>query len=172
MFPRLVIGVCGHRSVAMLTIALLCSGFGKDDARAEEQKPPVVLDLVKATAERLDNGTVLLVCTATLKNHSGVELRMRTNFLSVFDGIEVLVLRVSGEKLLQQPYVYHQSPYSFQARDLPLKTGETCETLRFPVDLPKDTPSVRLLLVGILPGCDRSGPLRSRSVIVAIPPRR
>ena len=170
MFPRRANGVCGRRSVAMLTIALVCSGSGKDDARAEEQKPPVVLDLVKATAERMDRGRVLLVCTATLKNHSGVELRVRTNFGSVFDGINILVLRDSGEKLLQQSYVYHQSPYSFQARDLPLKTGETRGTLSFPVDLPKDTRSVRLLLVGILPGCDRSGLLCSGSATVAIPP--
>jgi hypothetical protein len=172
MFPLRAIGVCGRGSVAMLTVALMCSGYGKDDARAEEQKPTVVLDLVKATAERLDSGTVLLVCTATLKNHSGVELRVRTNFGSVFDGIDVLVFRESGEKLIKQPYVYHQSPYSFQARDLSLKTGETRETLVFPVDLPKDTPSVRLLLVGVLPGCDRSGLLCSGSMNVAIPPSR
>jgi hypothetical protein len=139
-------------------------------SRAGEQKPAVVLDLVKAIAERSDSGAVLLCCTATLKNHSGAELRVRTNFHSVFDGIEVVVLGESGEKLRQQPYIYHQSPYSFRGRDLPLKTGETRETLTFPVDLPKDTRSVRLLLVGILPGCDRSGLLCSRSVTVAIPP--
>jgi hypothetical protein len=156
--------------VALLTIALVISGSGKEYAWAEEQKPAVVLDLVKATAERLDSGAVLLCCTATLKNKSGVELPVRTNFNSVFDGIQVLVLRESGEKLLLQPYVYHQSPYSFKARDLPLKTGETRGTLSFPVDLPKDTRSVRLLLVGVLSGCDRSGLLCSGSVIVAIPP--
>jgi hypothetical protein len=88
---------------------------------------------------------VLPCCTATLKNDSGIELQVRTNFSSVYDGIEILVLRGSGEKLLQQPFVYHQSPYSFRGRDLPLKSRETRETLRFPVDLPKDTPSVRLL---------------------------
>jgi hypothetical protein len=81
-----------------------------------------------------------------------------------------LVLGESGEKLHQQPYVYHQSPYSFHGRDPPLKTGETREELRFPVDLLKDTRSVRLLLVGVLPGCDRSGLLCSGSVVVAIPP--
>jgi hypothetical protein len=155
----------------MLTIALLCSGSGKDYARAEEKEPVVVLDLVKASAERLDGGGVLLLCTATLKNHSGVELHVRTNFGSVFDGMVLLVLAESGEKLLQQPYVYHQSPYSFQGRDLPLRTGETRQTLSFPVNLPKNTLFVRLLLVGVLPGCDRSGLLCSGSVTVAIPPR-
>jgi hypothetical protein len=147
---------------------MLVGGFLR--SRAEEQKRPVVLDLVKATAERLDGGGVLFLCTAILKNHSGVALQVRTNFRSVFDGIEVLVLGESGEKLLQQPYVYHQSPYSLHGRDLPLKTGATRETLSFPVDLPKDTRSVRLLLVGVLPGCDRSGLLCSGSVSVAIPP--
>jgi hypothetical protein len=132
----------------------------------------VVLDLVKATAERLDSGGVLFYCTATLKNHSGVELRVRTNFFSVFDGMSLIVLGESGEKLLQQPYIYHQSPYSPHDRDLPLKTGETREELRFPVNLPKDTGLVRVLLVGVLPGCDRSGLLCSGSMVVAIPPRR
>jgi hypothetical protein len=96
-------------------------------------------------------------------------LRVRTYFGSVFDGIELLVLSESGEKLLQQPYIYHQSPYSPHGRDLPLKTGETRETLRFPVDLPKNIRSVRLLLVGVLPGCERAGLLCSGSVTVAIP---
>ena len=109
-------------------------------------------------------------CTATLKNHSGVDLRVRTNFGSVFDGIDILVLGESGEKLVQQPYIYHQSPQSFRGREIALKTGETGGTLSFPVDLPKDPRSVRLLLVGVLPGCDRSGLLCSGSVIVAIPP--
>jgi hypothetical protein len=155
----------------MLSIALVCSGSGKDDARAEEQKPAVVLDLVKATAERLDSGGVLFCCTATLKNNSGAELQVRTNFFSVFDGIILLVLGESGERLHQQPYIFHQSPYSPHDSDLPLKPGETRETLVFPVHgLPKDTRSVRLLLVGFLPGCDRSGLLCSGSVNVAIPP--
>ena len=87
---------------------------------------------MKATAERLDGGGVLFRCEATLTNTAGVELRVRTNFGSVFDGIELLVLGESGEKLHQQPYVYHQSPSSPHGRDLPLKTGETRETLRFP----------------------------------------
>jgi hypothetical protein len=69
MFPLPAIGVCGRRSVAILTIALVFSGSGKDYARAEEKKEPVVLDLVKATAERFDSGAVLLCCTATLKNN-------------------------------------------------------------------------------------------------------
>jgi hypothetical protein len=158
--------------VAILTIALMFTGSGKDYARAEEQEPPVVLSLVKATAERLDSGGVLFYCTAILKNNSGVELQVRTNFFSVFDGMFLLVLGESGEKLLQQPYVYHQSPYSPHGRDLPLKTGETREELRFPVDLPKDTRFVRLLLVGVLPGCDRSGLLCSGSMVVAILPQR
>jgi hypothetical protein len=171
MFALRAIDVCG-RFVTILTVALVCSGYGKDDARAEEQKPPVVLDLVKATAERLDSGGVLFCCTATLKNNSGVELQVRTNFFSVFDGMFLLVLGESGEKLLQQPFIYHQSPYSPDGRDLPLKTGETRGTLCFPVDLPKDTRCVRLLMVGDLPGCKRSGLLCSGSVIVAIPQQR
>jgi hypothetical protein len=167
--PLRAIGVC-RRSAAILSIALVFCDSGKDYSRAEEQKQAVVLDLLKATAERLDSGAVLLCCTATLKNNSGVELQVRTNFFSVFDGMFLLVLGESGEKLLQQPYIYHQSPYSPHGRDLPLKTGETRGTLCFPVDLPKETRSVRLLLVGFLPGCDRSGLLCSGSMIVAIPP--
>jgi hypothetical protein len=171
MFPRRAIGVYRRRSVAILIIALVFSGSGKDYARAEEQKPAVVLELVKATAERLDSGAVLFSCTATLKNNSGVELQVRTNFFSVFDGMFLLVLGESGEKVHQQPYIFHQSPYSPEGRDLPLKTGVTRETLVFPVNgLPKDIWFVRLLLVGDLPGCNRSGLLCSGSVIVAILP--
>src|SRR5215469_5881665 len=65
MFSLRATGVC-RRSVAILTIALVFSGSGKDYARAEEQKQAVVLDLVKATAERLDSGAVLLCCAAIL----------------------------------------------------------------------------------------------------------
>jgi hypothetical protein len=165
-----VLSVCNRRSAAMLTVALVFCGSGNRHARAEGQKSAVVLDLVKAAAERLDSGGLLFRCEATLKNTSGAEMRVRTNFGSVFDGIELLVLGESGEKLLQQPYIYHQSPYSPHGRDLPVKMGETRETLGFPVDLPKDMWSVRLLLVGVLPGCERPGLLCSGSVTVAIPP--
>ena len=166
MFPRQVIGGCRRRCLAMLFIALAC-GSGKDDPRAREQAPRVELDLsaiaprvelelIKATAERSSGGEVRLDCTATLKNDSGVALRVRTSFFSVFDGIEVLILRESGEKLGRQSSLFHQSPYSV-GRELLLKTGETRETLAFPVNLPKDVRSVRVLLVGVLPGLRAGG---------------
>jgi len=172
MILRRAPGVFGGRLAAVLTVALAIGGPGNGDARAEEPKPPVVLDLVRATAERLDGGGVLFWCEATLRNASGAELQVRTNFSSVFDGVDLLVLGNSGETLHRQPYVFHQSPYSFHGRNLPLKAGETRETLRFPVlDLPGDLRSARILLAGVLPGSERSGRLRSGSVTVAIPIR-
>ena len=39
MLPLQALGVCNRRSAVMLTVALVFSGSGNGDARAEGQKP-------------------------------------------------------------------------------------------------------------------------------------
>jgi hypothetical protein len=96
---------------------------------------------------------------------------VHTNFYSVFDGVELLVLDESGQRVAQQPYIYHQSPHSFHGRDLTLKPGETRRKLVFPIALPDGVRTARVLLIGVLPGCDRAGLLASGSVSVFVPQR-
>jgi CubicO group peptidase (beta-lactamase class C family) len=118
---------------------------------AAPERPGVSLLLLKASAERRENDT-LFRCEVRIDNATGNELKVRSNFASAFDGLELVVTTKKGKVLAQQPYIWHQSPFTPDARVFPLKKGGTTATLVFPVqELPGDDKAFKVRLVGTLP---------------------
>jgi hypothetical protein len=145
--------------------AIVASGGGP--SFAEKPMPAVSLILSKASAERGEHYT-LFRCEAVLDNATGKDLSVRSNFSSVFDGLELVVTTREGKTLAQEPYIFHQSPFSM-GRDFPLKQGATKQTLGFPItDLPADVKSLKVRLVGTLPGSAYSRILSSETLEVSV----
>ena len=128
---------------------------GGSPAVGQPDKPVVSLLLFKASAER-SGRDVLFRCEAALDNAAGKDLTVQSNFFSVFDGVELVVTAPDGKVLAQQPYTFHQSPYTL-GQTFTLKQGRTEQALKFPVpaaDLPRDVKAVKVRLMGTLPGSD------------------
>ena len=123
--------------------------------QAAVPNPAVSLILSKATVER-HAPDILFRCEVVLDNATGRDLSVQSNFSSIlFDGLELVVTTKDGKTLAQQPYVYHQAPFSPDGRKGTLKQGSTPRTLVFPIrDLPGDAMTVKVRLVGHLPGSD------------------
>jgi hypothetical protein len=144
---------------------LLMAALGFPDERA---KPAVSLFLSQASAERREHDT-LFRCSVRLDNVTGRDLTVRTNFASVFDGLELVVTDREGQVLDQQGYTFHQSPFAPPSRTFTLKRGSTTGTLVFPVgDLPREVNTLKVRLVGTLPGCDYPHILSTETVEVRI----
>jgi hypothetical protein len=121
---------------------------------AEESDAAVSLILSAATAQRR-SGDTLFQCEATLDNAIGRDLTVRTNFYSAFDGLELVVTNRAGKTLAQQPYIFHQSPFTADGRDFTIKRGKTTASLVFPIaKLPAGEKVVKVRLVGTLPGSE------------------
>jgi hypothetical protein len=138
-------------------------------AVGQDDRPVVSLLLTKASAEFVEQDT-LFKCTAILENVAGKELTVRTNFFSVFDGLELVVTAPDGKVLAQKAYVWHQSPYEL-GRKLALKPGRTEGELRFPIsakDLSRDLKAVKVRLVGTLPGSEYERLLSTETLEVRI----
>src|SRR5262249_23322293 len=144
----------------------------------KRQEPKVKLTLLKASAERIIDDEVIngqraeqffIRCQAVLDNSTGSKLKVRTNFGSAFDGLEVVVTDVKGKVLVRRGYTEHQSPSAFD-KEIPLKVGKTEGELRFLElkALPKGVKKVKIRLVGTLPGSKFKGKLSSNTVEVAV----
>jgi hypothetical protein len=134
----------------------------------QDRKPTVSLLLGKVSAERTTHD-VLFRCEAMLLN-AGKELTVRSNFHSVFDGLELVVTTADGTVLAQRGYTWHQSPFALD-RPFPLKAGRTEEKLHIPVpieDLPRDAKAFKVRLVGTLPGSGYERVLSSETVEVQV----
>jgi hypothetical protein len=137
-------------AILLVLNASLIAVLGPACAAAE--KPGVSLLLSKASAER-QQGDVLFQCEAVLDNDTGDPLKVKSNFSSVFDGLELIVTDKDGKTLAQQGYTWHQSPFSSSGRDFVLKKGATSAKIVFPIGgLPNDSKVVKVRLVGMLPG--------------------
>ena len=155
-----------HRSTALLLAAAL-AGCGRD-APPPPPGPPIALAIERASAENTAHG-LHVSCDAVLQNDTGAPIEVRTNFASVFDGVSVVVSRESGEELSRRAYIHHQSPYSPGDRPIPLQIGSTRQSLLFPIDgLRVDSRSVRVKLVGGLPGTTFTGGLVSNELQVTV----
>lgn len=130
----------------------------------------VSLTLESARAETLDNGRdVAFECKVVIQNDTGSDLEARSHFYSIYDGLELVVFGESGEILVRQSYLLHQSPFSAEGRPFPVARGANRGTLGFPIlDLKPDIRKVRAQVVGVLPGCDRAGFLVSGLADVTI----
>lgn len=133
---------------------------------------PVSLALEGVSAKRSgEKSDVFFECKVIIRNDTGTALSVRSHFYSIYDGLDLVVFDESGAKLIQQPYIWHQSPYSAQARPFPVARGAHRSTLVIPVSgLKPDLRKVKVQVVGVLPGCDRAGVLVSGLVDVAIVP--
>ncbi|MBV9470260.1 MAG: hypothetical protein JO316_01060 [Abitibacteriaceae bacterium] len=166
--------------MATLTGALLLATLGTTAhpgtaptaQAAQAPSEGVKLHLATVKAERFAQD-VLFDCDATLINRTGTTIQVKSNFSSAFDGLELIVFDEHGKRLVQQPYIWHQSPYSFlNPRTFDLKPGANQQPLTFPIrDLPSQLKTLRVLLVGTLPGSTYEGVLCSDVVTVSITAR-
>ncbi|GMV78856.1 MAG: hypothetical protein AMXMBFR7_00400 [Planctomycetota bacterium] len=140
-------------------------------AAAADPDPAVSLLLHKVAAERLEKD-IHFRCEVTLDNGTGRDLAVRSNFSSVFDGLEVVVTDPKGKVLVQRGYTIHQSPFAPPGRVFPLKQGQTAGTLVFPIhDLPADARTLKVRLVGTLPGSGFERILSSETLEVTVTAR-
>jgi hypothetical protein len=154
-----------RHSLSIAALAILW--FADQSALGEEQKPVVSLLLTKASAERR-NRDILFNCDAVLDNSSGKKLIAHTSFFSVFDGLELVVTMPDGKILAQQAYVMHQSPYS-PGREIRLKKGRNEDSMVFPISgLPADAKTLKVRLVGTLPGSEYKRVLLSETLEIKV----
>jgi hypothetical protein len=145
-----------------------CSPGKSPTAQQGGPKATVTLSLSQVAVERSEKD-VLFICQAVIDNATGVQLTVKSNYHSAFDGLDLVVMDERGRKLAQQPYLHHQSLFSLEERSFPLKEGKNCRELRFPVSgLPQNRREYRLLLVGTLPGSEYSRNLCSNLVGAAV----
>jgi len=155
--------------LALSVVAILVSPGGP--LIADEPKPTVSLVLSRAAAERREQDT-LFRCEASLDNATGKDLSVRSNFFSVFDGLELVVTNKEGKTLAQQPYIFHQSPFAVRGRGFTLKKGTTAGTLVFPIrELPGAAKVVKVRMVGTLPGSGYQRILSTETIEVKIKER-
>jgi len=155
----------------ILSLIVVASALLSEEAKLNAAEPTglVVLTVTRASAERLDSGDIIFKCEAVLDNDTGKELTIKSPYYSVFDGLDLTIFDEAGRKLLQKPYVAHQSFFKLD-QSFPLKTGKNSQDMVFPVrDLLKDAINVKVLLVGTLPGSKYSGVLCSDIITVQIP---
>src|SRR5262245_46502362 len=154
-----------RNTITVLALAILlganCPAIGQED------KPLVSILLSKASAERTEHH-ILFCCDAILDSAAREDLTVRSGFSSAFDGLELVVTTPDGKLLAQQGYTHHQSPFS-TGRTFPLKPGRTEKTLVFPIhDLPAEVKSLKVRLVGTLPGSEYRRILSSETLEIKV----
>jgi hypothetical protein len=126
-------------------------------------------ELYTEALTKSDEVETLFSCEASLVNETGTDLTTRSHFYSEFDGLELVVTTREGITLAQQPYLWHQSPYTRFPREFKLKKGATTKVIVFPVrELPHNTEVVKVRLVGHLPGCEYKRFLSSETLELKI----
>ena len=95
--------------LAVLVAAVAASAWHA--SAAADPAPAVSLLLTKGTGERWEKD-VHFRCEVTLDNTLGRDLAVRTNFGSVFDGLELVVTTAESRVVAQQGYTVHQSPFA------------------------------------------------------------
>ena len=154
-----------HRLVVSTSVFILLTGSGL----AEENRPVVSLLLPKASAERQDK-RVLFRCDAVLENSGPNEIATRTNFNSLFDGLELVVTTSDGKILVQQAYIFSRSPNKTPPGDIMmLPRGGTETTLAIPIyDLPTEVATFKVRLVGKLMNSDYKRILSSETLEIKV----
>ncbi len=161
-----------HVRFACAVVMLLASVWSVTVAAEPTPPPAVSLLLVKATADRWDKD-VLFQCEVTLDNALGKETTVRSNFSSVFDGLELVVTTMEGKVIAQQGYTFHQSPFAPPGRTFALKQGKTTKTLVFPITgIPAEIRTLKVRLVGTLPGSTFDRILSSETLTLEVKNRK
>jgi hypothetical protein len=119
---------------------------------ADRQDPGVSLILSKVSADVRGQESVFR-CEVILDNDTEKRLTVISNFHSAFDGLDLVVTNIHGKVLAQQPYTFHQSPFTRNGTKYFLKRGETKTTLVFPLNsFGVVGQAIKVRLVGRLPG--------------------
>jgi hypothetical protein len=156
-------------SRVLFIAACIAAGIAVPASPAADPEPLVSLLISKVTAKPV-GPDILVTCEVTIDNDTGRDLTVRSGFFSTFDGLEIVVTNREGKVLTQKAYMEHQAVYKlFDGRDFPLNQGKTVKELKFPLDdLPKGTRSLRVRLVGTLPGSTKKRILSSETLAVEI----
>lgn len=127
----------------------------------------VSLIITSATAQR--NPDMLdILCDAALDNHTDTPLVVTSNFYSAFDGLSLVVRDVNDRLLAQQSFLVHQSPNASD-RHFTLRVGRNTHHMFFPLITLTNAPStLRVQLVGTLPGSGYHAGLTSQVVRVTV----
>jgi hypothetical protein len=153
-------------------VAIVASAWPIAVAAEPAPMPAVSLLLPKTTADRGEKD-ILFHCEVTLDNALRQDTAVRTNFSSVFDGLELVVTTTEGKVLAQQAYTFHQSPFAPPGRTFTLKQGKTTKTIVFPVSgIPAEIRTVKVRLVGTLPGSAFDRILSSETLTVEVKTRK
>jgi len=154
-------------SLYLIALAVVLAGFGGPLVAAEPE-PIVSLILSKASA-KVNDPDVLFVCEFTIDNATGKELVVKSHMNSAFDGLELVVTDKDGKTLAQQQFIYHQSPYSGDTRDFPIKRGTTSGKIAVPIrDLFKPGQALKVRVVGTLPGSSYERILSTETLDVTV----
>lgn len=182
MTVLVVIAGCGDTAPRSSTTKTIDPSVAEADAKVQvvdaEGSPKtdgkvsvVSLEMRNVSAEYGED-IIFFHADVTIDNAIGRDLAVRSNFYSVFDGLQLVVTSAEGKILAQRGYTSHQSPATPWGRDFPLNQGKTEGTLVFPIDgFPKDVRSLKVRLVGPLRGSGYDGILSSESIVVEVKDR-
>jgi len=148
--------------------ACIAAGICVPASPAADSQPLVSLFISKVTANPL-GPEIMVTCEATIDNATGGDLTVRSGFFSAFDGLEIVVTDREGKLLEQRGCTEHQGLFKLTGRDFPLKQGKTVEEVKFSLhNLPVGTRSLRVRLVGTLPGSSYKRILSSETLTVEV----
>ena len=114
------------------------------------KEPAVSFKLTGVTAEKGEDGDLLVVCRVLLDNRTGEEIVTKTRFGSAFDGLTITVTDTEGKVLAVQGYTYHQSPFGPDLREVIVKLGRTDASLAFPMAKGHYGKKIGVQLTGLL----------------------
>lgn len=150
----------GHEHLANALAVLLAAGC------LSQPRGAVSLTIGHAMAQG-EPDMLFVECDTALDNETGTSLFVSTDFYCAFDGLELVIRNDRGAILKQQPYIWHQSRNSAR-RQYTLQIGRNAKVMRFPIVLANAPSTLRLQLVGALPGSVYSGGVTSQVVGVAV----
>lgn len=109
----------------------------------------------------------------TLNNSSGRDLKVRTNFHSALDALDMVVTDTDGKLLVRRGYTYHQSPASQNGSEKVLPNGISKAQMLFPIsDFGTAGQQVHVQLIGLIDAKGFSQSISSKKLRVTIRPRK
>jgi hypothetical protein len=165
-----IVTICVRPLVRLALLTLMLSwGCCADSVYAESQEKFVslVLERVSITND-IENHVTMVRCIFNVHNETGEVLSVKTFFQSPFDDIELIVLDGEGKTIAQQKFSHHQTPTTFDGRELPVQKGENTAILGFPLigheELFAKNDKIKLRLVGKLTGSKYTRLLASNTI--------
>ena len=117
----------------LIVAALAVAAFASTRPAPPRAALQLHLDGVKLLYMQRDPPSVGIGCDVRWVNGTGKPLVGSTCCSGAFDGLSLVAIDREGKEVVRQSYLAHQSPFA-QALPVTLPTGETRETLTFPID--------------------------------------